>query len=128
MRLDEINDHGEESFYQAVGAELASQLGCEIHLKDISVRDGRSSSKNRTIHYNGRNELGEFIIQLSQHWEFDQSPTKPTMRLTVMNTDGFYDQAINLGRVAIWRDDPADLAKILNYHDSLSQSIDDLFE
>ena len=128
MRLDEINDHGEDQFYASVGSELAEQLGCNVALKDISVRDGRSSSKIRTVRFQGQCEDGEFLILLSQSWEFGQSPSKPTTRVSVSDNEGMGSQAINLGRVGIWRDDPAALAKVLNSHGALNNLIDELFD
>ena len=128
MRLDEIENHGEDAFYQAVGIELAAQLGCEIRLQDIKLRDGRSSSKIRTVRFQGKTDEGEFVIVLSQSWGFDQSASKPTTRVSVTDLEGLGNQGINLGRVGIFRDDPADLAKVLNHQGVLSHLIDELFE
>ncbi len=126
MRLDEINSHGDEGFYQAVGAELAQQLACEIQLAGIDSREGKSSSRIKEITYQGRCEEGSFLIKVYQRSEMGQSPSKPYVSVDVTDGEGFGNGSISLGRIGIFSDDPAEYGRILNHQNQISDKIDDL--
>lgn len=123
MRLDEINNHGDEQFYSAVGAKLAELLGVELQLADIKMGDGKSSSKFRRVIYRGRAEAGEFLLTIAQRWELGQSPTKPYTSVDITDDHGLGNGDVNFGRFAFWRDDPAGYAEDLASNGDIEEKI-----
>lgn len=106
MRLDEINNHGDDQFYAAVGAKLAELLGVQLQLANIETGTGRQSSSIRKVTYRGKADAGEFLLVIDQRWELGQSPTKPYTSVDISDPKGFGNGDINFGRFAFWRDDP----------------------
>lgn len=128
MRLDEINNHGDEQYYAAVGAKLAELLGVQLQLADIKTGSGKSSSNYRKVIYKGRAEAGEFLLTIRQRWEFDQSPTKPYTDINITDNNEIGNGSIDFGRVAFWNDDPQGYAEDLARSPRIIEMIDYLFE
>lgn len=123
MKLEEISKHGEEEFYTAVGEALASLIGLDIRLDMIKTSEGRQSSHNREIIFRGKAENNDFLINVHQHWEDGQSPTKPYTSVGVTDLEGFGNGSRNIGRVAFWRDDPHAYAQDLDNAGEITEQI-----
>ncbi|MNS02186.1 hypothetical protein D3C72_334910 [compost metagenome] len=123
MRLDEINNHGDDQFYAAVGAKLAELLGVQLQLADIKTGTGRQSSSFRKVTYKGKAEAGEFLLVIDQHWEMGQSPTKPYTSVDITDEHGLGNGSINFGRYAFWRDDPSAYAEDLANSGDIEEKI-----